>query len=264
MSVLYNLLGNFMPHPEARTSTATLAALNAEIVHNISGDESATIYLNCTGTINATYAIDGSIDGSNFFPLLCFPYGTASLGGVVPTSGQPLVSEIISAATIIRALCAAVGGLQKIRVRLSSFTSGSCNVTINSDSCASLNLYVRDQKASTLLVTATGAVSQAVTATLPAVIGLRHYIDRIDVVRSATATLTASATPVLVTTTNINGLPILTFGSDTGGIGVDKIQSIDFGASGLATTTLGGTTTIVCPIYTGVIWRINVAYRIGM
>ena len=137
-------------------------------------------------------------------------------------------------------------------------------MTINSDEAPSPNPYLRDQKAGTLNITATAAVSTAVTATLPAVPGMRHYIDRISVLRSATAALTASATPVLVTTTNIPGLPVLTFGSDAGGVGVDKEQVVDFGGTGAAATALGTATTVVCPVYTGVIWRVNVAYRLGL
>ena len=112
-------------------------------------------------------------------------------------------------------------------------------------------------------ITNTAAVSTAVTATLPAVAGLRHYIKRISVVRSATAALTASATPVLVTTTNLPGLPVITFGSDAGGIGIDKEQVLDFGGAGLAASAVNTATTVVCPVYTGVIWRVNVSYYLG-
>ena len=50
MSILRNLLGQFMPHMEARTTTGNMAALNAEVVHNVSGDASAVIFLSGTGT----------------------------------------------------------------------------------------------------------------------------------------------------------------------------------------------------------------------
>ena len=113
-------------------------------------------------------------------------------------------------------------------------------------------------------MTGTAAVSTAVTVTLPAVTSLRHYIDRISVVRSATAALTASATPVLVTTTNIPGLPIFTFGSDAAGVGIDREQVMDFGGAGMGAIALGTATTVVCPAYTGVIWRVNVTYRLGL
>jgi hypothetical protein len=161
-------------------------------------------------------------------------------------------------------LCAAVGGLQKIRIRLTAYTGGTASVTINSDIADSISPYVRDQKAATLMVTATGAASAAVTATLPAVTGLRHYIDRVSVVRSATAALTASATPVVVTTTNIPGTPALTFGSEAAGIGLDKEVVFEFGGAGIAASAAGTATTIVAPIWTGVIWRINVSYRLGL
>jgi hypothetical protein len=69
---------------------------------------------------------------------------------------------------------------------------------------------------------------------------------------------------VLVTTTNLPGNPVLTFGSDAAAQGVDKEQILDYSGSGLAATAIGTATTVVCPAYTGVIWRINVAYRLGL
>lgn len=264
MSILRNLLGTFMPHFEQRTSSATLAAINAELVHNVSGDAHAIIFLNGTGTLNATYSIQGSPDGANFYDLVAYPYSPASVGGTLPQPAQPLVTEAVNAATVQRMLCVPCGGLQKIRIRLTAYTSGSCAVTINSDDCESINLYLRDQKAATLMVSTTAAVSTGVTLTLPAVVGLRHYIDRVSVVRSATAALTASATPVLVTTTNMPGSPAMTFGSDAAGIGVDREQLFEFGGAGLAVTAVNTATTVVCPVYTGVIWRLNASYRLGL
>ena len=264
MSILRNEAGAFMPHMEGRTTTGTLAAINSEVVHNVNGDTSAIIYFTSTGTLNATYNVQASIDGTNFFDVLGFPIAQACFAGTIPNSAQPLVSEAVNAASIARALCVATGGYKKLRIRLSAYSSGTAVVTINSDEAPSPNPYLRDQKAGTLNITATAAVSTAVTATLPAVPGMRHYIDRISVLRSATAALTASATPVLVTTTNIPGLPVLTFGSDAGGVGVDKEQVVDFGGTGAAATALGTATTVVCPVYTGVIWRVNLAYRLGL
>lgn len=264
MSILRNLLGNFMPHMEARTSTGVLASVNAELVHNVSGDASAVIFLSGTGSFNATYTVQGSPDGVNYFDLMAYPYTPGSVGGTLPQGGQPLSAEAVNAASVSRMLCVATGGLQKIRVRLTAYTSGSCAVTINSDECPSINPHVRDQRAATLMVTATAAVSTSVTLTIPAVTGLRHYINRIDVVRSATIALTSSTTPVLVSTTNIPGTPTFTFGSDVGGAGVDKTQSFDFGGVGMAATAVGTTTTVACPLYTGVIWRVNAAYHLGL
>jgi hypothetical protein len=69
---------------------------------------------------------------------------------------------------------------------------------------------------------------------------------------------------VLVTTTNLPGNPALTFGADAAGIGIDKEVKLDFGATGLAASALGTATTVVAPVYTGVIWRITVGYRLGV
>jgi hypothetical protein len=179
-------------------------------------------------------------------------------------AGQPLIAELVSATNLRRVLSTSTGQLKKIRVRVTGYTSGGITVTINTDSCEAINPYANDLKAATLMVSATAAVSTAVTATLPAVTGLRHYIDRIDVTRSASTALTANAAPVLVTTTNIPGLPSLTFGSNAAAIGDDKTVALDFGASGMAASAAGVATTVVCPVATGVIWRINVAYRLGM
>jgi hypothetical protein len=154
--------------------------------------------------------------------------------------------------------------MRKIRVRLTPYTSGTFNVTINSDDCPSISPYVRDQKAATLMVTATGAASAAVTATLPAVAGLRHYIDTILVSRNSSAALTAGAAPVVVTTTNLPGLPALSFGADAAAQGVDKLLELDFGGAGISALLAGTATTVVCPVLTGAIWRVNVVYRLGL
>lgn len=264
MSLLRNLLGAFMPHMESRRASGVLAAANAELVLDLNGDQSATIFINGSSTFNATYNIQGSVDGTTFFDLLSYPYATASVGGTSPVSSQPLVSEAVNAATVQRALSVATGGLQKLRVRLTAYTSGTATVSINSDECSPLNPYVLDQKAATLVVTATGAASAAVTATLPAVAGLRHYVDLLAITRSATAVLTASATPLVVTTTNLPGSPAFTVGADAAAIGVDKTVVADFGAAGLAAIAIGTATTVVAPVATGSIWRLNVAYRLGL
>lgn len=254
-----------MPHLESRrTALTSMSVSGAEVVHLVDGDESAVINIVVPVASVLTYSIQGSPDGTNYYDLLCFPYAPASALSTLPQPGQPLVSEAVTALGTTRMLCAAVGGLQKIRVRFASYTSGSINVSINSDACASISPYVRDQKAATLMVTATAAAGVAATATLPAVAGLRHYIDRISVVRSMTAAQTATATPTVVTTTNIPGSPALTFGTDAAAIGQDKELVVDFGGAGMATSAVNTATTVVCPVLAGAIWRVNVAYRLGL
>lgn len=264
MSTPKNADSVFMPHGESRRSSGVLGAINAELVHELNGDESAVIFVDGTGTFAATYVIEGSPNGTDFYPLICFPYAPASLGGTLPQAGQPLYTEAVSAASIDRMLCCAVGGLRKMRIRLSAYTSGTGTMTITSDACASISPYVRDQKAATLMVTTTGAAAAAVTCTLPAVTGLRHYIDAIRVTRIAAAALTAAATPVLVTTTNLPGAPVLSFPADAAAQGSAYGDLLDFGGAGAASIAISTATTVVCPATTGVIWRVNVAYRLGL
>lgn len=245
-----------------RRVTGTVAAVNAEVVMSINGESSATIWLNGTGTFNATYAIQGSFDGTNYFDVLSYPVSQFCVGGTIPLAGQPIISEAVNAATVQRALCVAVGNLQTIRIRLTAYTGGSGAVTINADHADSPNPYVKDQKSGSLIVTNIAATGVVVTATLPAVVSMRHYIDRIDVTQVATLTA-AGVTAVSVTTTNIPGAPVLSFGSDYL-IGRAIQQTLDFGASGMATTAINTATTIVCPAVTNVIWRATVVYRLGM
>lgn len=263
MSILRNILGAFMPHFESRRATATLASVGGELVLDVNGDESASVFINVSGTPNATYEVAGSPDGVNFYPVLAFPHAPASVGGTLPLPAQPLYTEAVAVATS-RLLLLSCGQLQKIRLRLTAWTAGSFAITIISDAAASLSPYVRDQKGGTLLVSTTGAAGSAVTASAPAVVGLRHYIDRISVLRSVATAQTAAATPTVVSTSNIPGSPQFTFGVDAAALGMDKEGSFDFGGAGLSTLLVNTATTVICPATVGVIWRVNMAYRLGL
>jgi hypothetical protein len=266
MSIFKNLLGAFVPVRERRESAATLGSVNAELVHDLNGDESALVYLNAAaGTWNATVDFSGSVDGVNFFSVPAYPFSPGCTSATaVPVAAQPLLTEVINSTSVVRVYALQTGQLKKLRVRLPAWTAGNADVTVISEAQASVHPNVVLQKSGTLFVTATGAAGAAVTATLPAVAGLRHYIDFVQVRRIATAALTAAATPVVVTTTNLPGSPALSFGADAAGIGLDKDGALDFGGSGLAAVLAGTATTVVCPVYVGVIWRVNVAYRLGL
>lgn len=264
MTIVRNSGAEIVPIRERREASGDLAALNAEIVLPLNGDESVLVYVQSTAFVGTLEFTGVSNDAATqFFPVAAFPYAIGCAGGTVPLSGQPLITDALVAANTARVYAVPVGQLKALRIRVSSFTGGSCVCTIIGDTQASLNTAIASRP-TTLLVTATGAAAAAVTATLPAVTGLRHVIDFIRVTRSATAVLTASATPLIVTTTNLPGSPALTFGQDAAAQGVDKELVLDFGASGLAATALGTATTVVCPVATGSIWRVNVGYRLGL
>jgi hypothetical protein len=113
--------------------------------------------------------------------------------------------------------------------------------------------------AANLCVSATAATGVAVTATLPAVAGQFHYISSLIITKIFTATNAASATPLLVTTTNLPGSLTFSFGQPLGTIGTDYIRTNDW-AFALKSSVVNTATTIVCPATTGIIWRVNVFY----
>jgi hypothetical protein len=264
MGILRNFLGSIVPIRERREAAGTLNALNAELVLDVNGDESASILLlGSAATLNCTVEFTGSVDGVNFMPVLALPYqGTSA--AAPPSNAQPLIVEAINTTNVVRQYMVRCGQLKKLRVRLSVFASGSADVYIVSDACRSLHPALSGDRPTSLVVTATAAVGVALTTTLPAVAGLRHHIDFIYVSRFATALLTAGSAPVLVTTTNMPGTPVIPFPAEAAPQGTETVRQLDFGGTGLATTTLGTASTTVCPATTGVIWRATIAYRLGL
>lgn len=112
---------------------------------------------------------------------------------------------------------------------------------------------------STLCVSITGAAAAAVTATLPAVASNFHYISLIELYKVFTAANVASATPLVVTSTNLPGALAWSFGQATGTIGGEVIRVYAPNAP-LRSSVVNTTSTIVCPATAGIIWRINVYY----
>lgn len=262
---------DFMPHWLSRRTEGAISSTASDVVHVLDGDESCVFYLNGTATLNATYIIEGSANAldtdsgasADWFPILCYPYTPASTVGPVLQASQPIYTESVNSATIKRLLCAAVGGLRRVRVRLTTYATGNLNVSITSDSCTPINPYVREQKASTLSANSlgTGVIN---TASLPAVAGLRHYVDFIKVSFLPIAALAANATPISITSTNLPGGPGMTVGQKALAIGEDFERALDFGASGLAATTAGTATTVSCPAIANMITRIIISYRLGL
>lgn len=110
----------------------------------------------------------------------------------------------------------------------------------------------------TLSVTATGAAAAAVTLTLPAVIGLFHNISYLSITAYTTVARTGTATPVIVTTSNLSGSPAFTFAS-AAPIGTTDIKSFDF-PQPVKSLVANTATTIICPATASIIWRINIFY----
>ena len=107
-------------------------------------------------------------------------------------------------------------------------------------------------------LTATAASGSAVTLTIPAVKERFHYITHIAIQAYSTAARTGSATPVIVTSTNIPGSPAWTF-TTAAAIGTTDIKTIE-PTNPIRSSVANTATTIVCPATTGVIWRVQVFY----
>lgn len=112
-------------------------------------------------------------------------------------------------------------------------------------------------------VTAVGAsAGAALTLTIPAGgTGLFQYITELNIYKFNAAALTAAATPVNVTTTNLSSL-VVPFPADAalqGTINKEQIKPRTPFKSNTANTA----TTIVCPVTTGVIWRVTALYYLG-
>lgn len=221
-----------------------LAALNAETI--VRADGAATVGLIVTGTYVGTLTVEGSIDGTNWDSI---PMRPISGGGVI----------------VLTLASAAVGRWQGpcapfafVKVRMSAYTSGAAVVRIAADMGASD--LVAFPKAADLSVTVTAAISTAATLTIPAAgAGLFHYITRLQVQRFAGALLTAAATPVLVTTTNMPGTRVLSIPAEAAAQGTIYTELLE-PAQPLRSSAANTATTIVAPLTTSVIWRITADY----
>jgi hypothetical protein len=265
MSIAYNSDAVFVPIRESRRTNGTLSAVNAELVLALNGDQSVLINIDGSGaTLNATYVVEGTVDGTTYFPLLAYAYTPASNGATIGLAPIPTLLEAVNTTSVRRVLAVATGGLASVRVRLSAWSAGVATVTIISDpTVTQVHPNLLTPECGTHMVTVTAAAGAIATCTLPAVTGLRHYLTRLSIVKFNAAVLTAAATPVLVTTTNLPGTPSFSFPADAAAQGTISEQSMDFG-HGLAATAIGTATTIVGPVTTNVIWRINATYRLGI
>lgn len=116
-----------------------------------------------------------------------------------------------------------------------------------------------EARASTLWVTATGAVNTAVTATLPAPGGgLFHYITRIEVVKLYSVIGVAAGAGVIITSTNLGG-PTFTTQQLASAAGT-AVTVVDWTPATPHRAAASMASTIVCPAQLQTIWRINISY----
>lgn len=236
-------------HPrETVFVTGTLGALNAEIV--LPADGAASFALDLRGTFTLIVEVAGSIDGTNWTLIPVRQYN-----GVTPV--QAAVAATSSGSVWI----GKCGPFRMIRARVTNYTSGAATAVLAADVAAlddTLNASITP-----LIVTATGASAAAVTLSLPAPgAGLRQYLTYLSINRYAAAVLTASATPVVVTTTNLPGALAFSFEADAAALGTMVRWREDFAFPVMA-SAMNSAVTISCPATPGVIWRVTAGYYVA-
>ena len=236
-------------HPRENLFIAgNLGALNAQII--LDADGANTVALDLRGTFNMTIEVAGTIDGVNWTLIPMRPVNQASVSYVAAITGAVPGSWVGECA-----------GFVDVRARVTAWTSGSAVATLVS-AISTLTDQMKNL-CTPLLVTNTGAAAAAVTLTLPAPgAGLRQYLTYLSIDRFATALLTAAATPVLVTTTNLPGTLVFSRPADAAAQGTLDQYREDF-AYPLAASAQNTAVTIVAPATTGVIWRLTGGYFVA-
>lgn len=247
IAALARSIGTVLHPRENFTGTATLGALNATL--EVFCDGCGTVTLDVRGTFSATIQVQGTVDGSNWTLIPVRP----QLGG-----------NYLAGVTTPGAYMAACAGFTKVRAIVTAYSSGSAT-TFLVGSNAVFDDFAKNGGITSLIVTATGVAGAAVTATLPAPgAGLRHYMTYLSMTRinGTAAALTASATPVVCTTTNFPGSLAFSRAADALGAGADDKWREDF-AFPLMSSAQNTASTIVCPATTGVIWRVTAGYFVA-
>jgi hypothetical protein len=242
---------------DARTATFVLGAANAEVVMDILGKAVATFDVrSAAGAL--TLVFEGTIDGTNYFPLPAFAVNQ-TLGAVL--LAEEYVPSVVVATTVTAFYVVGVTGFRRVRIRVSAYTSG--NVTVGARASQSDYIIYGRPIPSTKHVTVTAAANTAATITLPAAgVGLFHYITNIHLQRNATAALAGTAT-LVATSTNLPGSPAWSYGNAmaAGGTQLDLNYSPTTPLKSLVANTA---TTIVMPAAgAAVLNRGNCSYYVG-
>lgn len=227
--------------------TGVLGALNAEV--QLPADWCSTVLLDLRDTFSLTVQVQWSVDGTNWVLIPVRPMNTwgAYVSGIVGTTQG-----------MWWASCA---GFRFVRAIVTAFTSGSTIAILMADNSPFNNELM--WTVTPALVTATWASWAAVTLTIPSPgAWLRNYVTYLRIVRYAAAVLTASATPVLISTTNIPWALVFTIPADAAALGSVYNYQEDFSYP-IVSSAQATATTIVCPVATWVIWRATAWYYVA-
>jgi len=230
---------------DTRVISQNLGAVNAETILYCQNTNSVAI--DVRGTFVGTMVVQYSVDNSNYNQAAIF----------IPMT-ELFVANITATGTWVAHL---PSGVRQVRVLMTAYTSGVAIVSLRGSEGD--NFIYAKPLPTILSAIATAAVSTGVTLSIPAGgVGLFHYITRIRISKYIGATLTAAATPSIVTTTNLSNSPSFDF-KTLGSLGDSEVVDLDFTGNPLKCTTANTATTIVAPVLTGAIWKITAWYYLG-
>lgn len=243
-------VGNLHPR-ENIVSTGNIAAANAEVI--LRTDGCSTVSVDVRGTMSLTLELTGTVDGTNYFLIPFRLVNPLSLSTGYLSAFAFTVSNTITAA--LPSAC------QNVRIRCTAYTSGSAAVVMLG-SVGQLDQTLMGTVSSGI-GTVTSAVGVAATLTLAApAAGLRHYITYLSLNRFATALLTAAATPLVITTTNLPGSLAFSRPADAAAQGTFDNYREDF-AFPIQAVAAATATTIVFPATPLVIPRLTAGFYVA-
>lgn len=241
---------------DARAATATLGAVNAEVLIDINGKATCTVDLRSAGVATLTVVFEGTIDGVNYIAIPAFTLVDA--GGTLETY---VLTKAYAGATPLQTYMVGVTGIRRFRVRVSAYTSGNVVVALR----ASIADYIITAKPmpSTSMVTITAAANSTATLSTGAIpAGLFVYITHIDITRNATAALAGTAT-LVITTTNFPTAVAWSVGNAMAAGGTQIDVNFD-PTTPIKSLTAGTAVTIAMPVPgAAVLWRANMSYYVG-
>lgn len=243
---------------DARVSSATLGAANAELVMDLNGHDTATFDLR-SGALSATLVFEGTLDGTNYIGLPALAI-VATTGQAVPA--ETYMAAVVTTSTLNGQYVVKVGGFRRVRVRISAYTSGNV-VAFARASRASFSMYMRPLPA--IPASSTAAVNTALTATLPAPgAGLFHYVASIRLTKLYSVVGVAAGAGVIVTTTNMPGSLAWTTEQLASPAGTAaKVIDESYQGNPLKSSVANTATTFVAPAQLQTIWRWNISYYVG-
>lgn len=210
---------------DARVSSATLGALNAELLMDIHGKAVAFFEIRSAAS-NASYVFEGTIDGTNYFTL---PARSVVGTIVAAVQSDTIVSVVVSTAAISAVYAISATGWRRVRCRVSAYTSG--NAVVTGRATEADYAIIAQPQPSLIIGTFAGLTNVAQTLLAAPAAGLFLYMTSVIVTWHSTAAVVAAAPP-LVQINNVGAAGMTSrFASGPGvavGAGIFVSQMISF------------------------------------